>query len=327
MINKFIFLPACQHRDIISALGYNVMEIPEKKYITLANGEIYAYLEQGDKKPEKPSFLLLHGNSSSSVHYLPLFKRLVDSHLLSPDLRGFGDSSYNSGFGSLSELAEDIKLFTETLNISKVHVAGWSAGGGVALELAARYPSLVASLFLIQGMGYKGYPLYAKKPDGTFRPYSGREELARDPVLIAPALAAYESKDFAFFERLWNLSIYILNKPSEDENKLYISETLKQRNLVDFDWALAIFNMSDEHNGYVQGSGTIGNIRCPTVITSAKLDKLVPPGTARENAAAIRNAKLLEYENCAHSPLVDCPDRLAADILAHTGINTDTEVI
>ena len=25
---------------------------------------------------------------------------------------------------------------------------------------------------------------------------------------------------------------------------------------------------------------------------------------------------LLTYENCGHSPMVDCPDRLAADVLA-----------
>jgi len=41
----------------------------------------------------------------------------------------------------------------------------------------------------------------------------------------------------------------------------------------------------------------------------------------RENAAAIKGSKLLEYEKCGHSPLVDCPDRVAADILAHAGLS------
>ena len=288
------------------------MEKPQKKYIKLSNGETYAYIEQGEKNPP---ILLIHGNSSSSLHYLPLFKRLLDIHLIAVDLRGFGDSTYNGRFETLGELAEDIKLLTDALGLSKLHVIGWSTGGGIAMELASRYPSLVLSLFLIEGMGYKGYPLYAKNADGTYRPYSGKEELSRDPVLIAPALAAYESKDTAFFEKLWNYSIYALNKPGEEENKLYLEETVKQRNLIDVDWALAVFNMSDEHNGYSQGSGTIDGISCPVTITCAEFDKLVPPETSKANAAAIKGAKLLEYENCGHSPLVDCPDRLTADIL------------
>ena len=289
----------------------------EKKYIALPNGETYAYLEQGaDLRSGEKTFLLIHGNLSSSVHYLPLFNRLTGVRLVAPDLRGFGDSSYNAGFSSLGELAEDVKQFVDAAGISKAHVVGWSTGGGIAFELAVRYPALVSSIFVIEGVGYKGFPLVKKTPDGNFRPFTGKEELAADP-LIAPSLAAFESKDAAFFEHLWNKVIYAFNKPSAEENGLYIAETLKQRNLVDVDWALAAFNMSAEHNGYTQGSGAVGSINCPVTITCAAHDRTVPPETSRENASAIKGAALLEYENCGHSPLVDCPDRLAGDIAAH----------
>jgi len=310
------------------------MEIPEKKYIELQNGEKYAYIEQGERQTGK-TFLFIHGNSSSSMHYLPVFNRLKSApgealsgkHLIAPDLRGFGDSSYINRFDNLWELAQDIKLFMEALGIKNAHVIGWSTGGGVAMELASRYPSLVLSLFLIEGMSYKGFPLYAKNPDGTYRPYCGKDELALDPVLIAPALAAYENKDISFFDKLWNFSIYTINKPSEEENNLYLNETVKQRNLIDVDWALAVFNMSGGHNGYTQGRGTISNILCPVAVTCAESDKLVPPDTSRENALAIKGAYLLEYKNCGHSPLVDCPDRLAADILKHAGISEGSGLI
>ena len=297
------------------------MIIPEKKSVTLGNGETFTYIERAaDQKSAEP-FLLIHGNSSSSLHFLPLFSRLGGVRLVAPDLRGFGDSSYNAHFSSLRELAEDIKLFAEALGISRAHVAGWSTGGGVALELAAEYPALVSSLFLIEGAGYKGYPLYKKNSDGSYVPFASKEELASDPILIAPALAAHEAQNSAFFEQLWNMSVYIVNKPNPEESRLYADETLKQRNLVDLDWALASFNMSDVHNGYAMGSGTIGKIRCPVTITCADKDMLVPPATSRENAAAIKGAKLLEYPNCGHSPLVDCPDRLSADMLAHAGLS------
>ena len=297
--------------------SYN--NVPEKKSIRLANGETYAYFDLGANQKSPEPFLLIHGNSSSSVHFLPLFSRLTSVRLIAPDLRGFGDSSYNAHFSSLRELAEDVKLFADALGISKAHVVGWSTGGGIAFELAVLYPDLVSSLFIIEGAGHKGFPLYKKNPDGSFVPFASKEELAADPILIAPALAAHDAHNSAFFDVLWDKSIYINKKPGAEEGKLYISETLKQRNLVDLDWALATFNMSDGHNGYTMGSGTIGKIKCPVTITCADKDMLVPPATSRENAAAIKGAKLLEYENCGHSPLVDCPDRLAADILAHAG--------
>ena len=119
---------------------------------------------------------------------------------------------------------------------------------------------------------------------------------------------------------VWDASIYTGKKPSPEENKIYLAETLKQRNLIETDWALANFNISDKHNGYTMGSGGIKNIRCPVAFTCAELDVVIPPATSRENAAAISGSKLFEYEKCGHSPLVDCPDRLATDILTHAGI-------
>jgi pimeloyl-ACP methyl ester carboxylesterase len=137
---------------------------------------------------------------------------------------------------------------------------------------------------------------------------------------VAPPLAAFEAKNAEFFDGLWKAAIYNNAKPEAKDNEVYITETLKQRNLIDVDWALAAFNMSTEHNGYTAGSGTIGEIRCPVAITCAELDLVVPPDASRGNAAAIRGSKLLEYANCGHSPLVDCPDRLAADILSAAGV-------
>ena len=287
----------------------------DKKFITLPNGETYAYLEQGeDYKSVKETVLLIHGNLSSSLHFMPLFRDLSDLYLVAPDLRGFGDSSYNTRFSSLLELAEDVKLFAAGLGITKARVVGWSTGGGIALELAAKYPEFVSSLFSIQGIGHKGYPLYKKSADGTFIPYANKEELASDSAAIVPLLSALKEKDTSFIENLWNTSIYNKIKPTIEDNKIYITETLKQRNLIDVDWSLINFNVSDEHNGYSQGTGAIKNISCPVTFTCAGFDKVIPSSTIRENAAAIKGSKLIEYKESGHSPLVECPDQLVADI-------------
>jgi pimeloyl-ACP methyl ester carboxylesterase len=292
-------------------LRRNNMNIIQKKTVKLANGETYAYLDQGAGRV----YMLIHGNMSSSAHYLPLFSRLKNARVVAPDLRGFGDSSYNRRFSSLAELAEDVKLFADALGIGKAHIAGWSTGGGVALELAVKYPGFVSSVFVIEGVGCKGYPIFKKNPDGSLSPFASKEEMAAEPQAVAPPLAAFEAQNAAFFEQLWDMAIYPVNKPDPEANKLYIAETLKQRNLLDIDWALATFNMSNEHNGYAAGADTVGKIACPVAFTCAEMDIVVPPATARENAAAIKGAKLLEYPKCGHSPLVDCPDTVTADMV------------
>jgi pimeloyl-ACP methyl ester carboxylesterase len=95
-----------------------------------------------------------------------------------------------------------------------------------------------------------------------------------------------------------------------------MSETMKQRNIVDLDWALANLNMSDEYTPYGKGDGSIKNITCPVALTMGEKDVVVPGYMVMENLNALGDkATLLPYENCGHSPMVDCPDKLAADVI------------
>lgn len=58
----------------------------------------------------------------------------------------------------------------------------------------------------------------------------------------------------------------------------------------------------------------VQNRCCPCAFTSGELDMVVPRYMVMENVNAVKNSKLLAYEKCGHSPLVDCPDRLIKDI-------------
>ena len=287
----------------------------EKQHINIGK-ETLAYLDRGQGEP----VILLHGNMSSSLHFTPLFERL-EAHfrLIAPDLRGFGDSSYNEAFDSLGELAEDVNLFMEALEIPSAFVIGWSTGGGIALELAARHPEKVKKLFAIEGAGHKGYPIFQK--DEAFRstgkPYPTKEAMVQDPLQVAPMLPIFAMKNAAAMEAIWKASIYPVNQPAPEQSALWIDETLKQRCLVDLDWALASLNMSDAEGPYGPGDGSIHRVTCPCAFTSGDKDIVVPPYMVQENAAALGGkARLITYENCGHSPLVDCPDRLAADIIS-----------
>lgn len=286
----------------------------EKKFVNIGK-ETLAYLDEGQGEV----VLMIHGNMSSSVHFEPLISRIKDKYrCIAVDLRGFGDSSYNERFDTLGELAEDVNLLLEALEIPSVYLVGWSNGGGVGLKLCANHPEKVKKFFDIEGAGLKGYPLYVKdeKFQSTGKPYENKDHLATDPMSVAPVLRIYETGDGAMMAAIWDATIYTVGKPTKEQCDLWISETLKQRNLVDLDWALANLNMSDEYTPYGKGDGTIQNVTCPVALTMGEKDIVVPDYMVMDNYNALPDAKLLPYENCGHSPMVDCPDRLAADVQA-----------
>lgn len=288
----------------------------EKKRIALGNGERYAYSDMGAGE----CVVLIHGNMSSSVHYAPIVDALAKKYrVIAPDLRGFGDSSYVNRFDSLKELASDVRIMCGLLGITRAHVVGWSAGGGVAMELAAVAPELVMSLSLIEGAPHDGFPIYKKDDKGmpiVGSAYGSKAELASDPVQVAPMQAMLESGNAAGMAWVWDKTIYTAKKPTPEQSEMFIDETMKQRCLIDLDYALATINMGHGFNGYSDGDGGIDKILCPCLITACGKDIVVPTATAKANAAAIGdNAVIVEYPQAGHSPLVDCPNELANDLL------------
>ena len=286
----------------------------EKKYVNIGK-ETLAYLDEGQGEV----VLMIHGNMSSGVHYEPLISRIKDKYrCIAVDLRGFGDSTYNERFDTLDELAEDVNLLLEALGLDSVYLVGWSNGGGVGLKLCAMHPEKIKRFFDIEGAGMKGYPLFVKdeKFQSTGKAYENKAHLATDPLSVAPMIRVFETKDAPMMTAVWDATIYTVGKPTKEQSELWIRETLKQRNIVDLDWALASLNMSDEYTPYGKGDGSIHKVTCPVALTMGEKDIVVPGYMVMENYNALANATLLPYENCGHSPMVDCPDRLAADVCA-----------
>ncbi|PNS00739.1 3-oxoadipate enol-lactonase [Petrotoga miotherma DSM 10691] len=282
------------------------MDILLKK-IELPNGETLGYrYKQGGGK----TLLLIHGNMTSSKHW-DVFMEAFDSDytIYAPDLRGFGISTYNNPIDSLDDFKEDLKLFVDKLGLSKFDLMGWSTGGGVCMIFVADYPSYVGKLILMESVGTRGYPILKKDEKG--KPIKGeflktKEEIAQDPVQVVPILNAYNNKDKDFLKIVWEATIYTHNKPEPQKYEEYLDDMLTQRNLVDVDYALATFNISDDYNGIKQGDGRAKSIKCPTLILWGENDLVVPEQMALDIQNDIgENAKLIYLKNCGHSPLVD----------------------
>lgn len=98
--------------------------------------------------------LLLHGSPGSSLDFARLAPELArDFVVLAPDLPGFGGSEREVPDYSIAAHAVYVRQLLEQLSLARVHVLGFSMGGGVALELAGQAPSRVRSLTLLSSIG------------------------------------------------------------------------------------------------------------------------------------------------------------------------------
>ncbi|KFM99901.1 alpha/beta hydrolase [Bacillus clarus] len=286
------------------------------EFVSLSNGETIAYQEVG--RQNKEILVLIHGNMTSSQHWDLVIEKLQDRyHIYAMDLRGFGQSTYHKSIDSLQDFVEDIKLFIDELQLEKFSLMGWSMGGGVAMEFTATHPKLVEKVILVESVGMKGYPIFKKDINGqpiVSSLLKTKEEIAQDPVQIAPVLDAIKNMNKLYYRTIWNLLIYTHNQPEPERYEKYLDDMLTQRNFVDVNYSLITFNISDEHNGVVQGNGHIHRLQVPTLVVQGDRDYVVPQVVGEELAKNLPNAKLVILEDCGHSPFIDCLDEFIGHV-------------
>ncbi|MCH4886016.1 alpha/beta hydrolase [Acidaminobacter sp. JC074] len=283
------------------------------KFVSLDH-ETIAYREQGhgDKV-----VILIHGNMTSSAHYNLLMDRLTkDMKVYAVDLRGFGGSTYINPVNHLKDFSDDIKAFVSALKIDKFTIAGWSTGGGIAMQYCIDYPDDVEKLILFESVGISGYPIFRKDENGQAIVgdfLTTKEELAKDFVQVLPILNAYENKDKETLRAIWDALIYTNKKPDEDMYDYYLEDMLTQRNLVDVDYALMYFNISSEHNGVTEGTGEVSKLKLPTLIFQGKNDLVVPLEMGQGIYKAMDHATYVLHEG-GHSPFIDDLDMVVEEL-------------
>ena len=284
----------------------------KKENIRLPNGEELSYIKlgSGDK-----NLILIHGNYATSYQYIPLLKDIpLNFTIYAIDLRGFGDSSYYRRIQSLEDFANDIVLFTNLLKIEKFSVIGWSLGGGVAMQLAAILNDKVEKLVLISSTTYKGYPLYKKDDNGNLvygDAYSNPEDLLNDKFQVKPIVDMIETNNIKGMKSWLARNFYGESIIYDETLEQLAIESIKQRNLIDANFALATFNMGSMHNFYTAGNHAINHIKCPILHIVGQEDKVTPKYMSLENYYRLLDqSKLLEYERCGHSLLIDNPDAI-----------------
>lgn len=101
------------------------------------------------EKGQGEHLLLLHGNGDNCGY----FKGQIDEfakyyHVFAIDTRGHGQTPRGNMPFTISQFADDLSLFMESISIQKAHILGFSDGGNIALDFVLKYPEKVDRLIL-----------------------------------------------------------------------------------------------------------------------------------------------------------------------------------
>ena len=119
-------------------------------HIVGAAGHQVHYLAGGPAAEDTP-IVLLHGIFAEKDHWVDFARPLTGTwRVIAPDLPGFGDSGRHAHepYDYEAQVAR-LGAFLDALQLRRVHLAGNSMGGTLAVMFARQYPERVVSVALI----------------------------------------------------------------------------------------------------------------------------------------------------------------------------------
>jgi 3-oxoadipate enol-lactonase len=244
----------------------------------MSNPVTLHYTEQGQTLP----VILLHGYPLSSVIWQTQQQNLSDHYrVITPDLRGHGQSPAPDGIYDMDTLARDVLALMESLGIEKAAIMGHSMGGYVALAMWRLAPKRFAALGLIDSQAMPD------SEDTRSGRYKTAEKVFEDgSQVVAQAMT---------------LRLFAPNTP-EDEPAVE-----QVRTMILNTRPASIIGSLKGMAARPDSTDLLPQINVPVLILTGDKDQLIAPQKAEKMAAAIPSAVLATIEDAGHLPMLEQP--------------------
>ena len=213
----------------------------------------------------------------------PLMLQLASwSRVIKFDKRGTGLSDRPGGVATLEERIDDIRAVMDAAGSTSAHIFGMSEGGSMAMLFAATYPERTNSLIL-----YGTKPRWVRAPDYPWGPSFAERERQLDASAAGPAVPPdFESASL----RRW------IGSPIRDDPAFRDWFVRNSRASLSPAGYIALARW----NGRIDVRDILPTIRVPTLIMSKVGDPVIEIDAARDLAARIPGARLVEYPGEGH---------------------------
>lgn len=241
--------------------------------------------------PDGPPVLLLNGSMMTMGAWEPLAAPLGETYkVIRCDFRG---QIFSPGEAEprLEAHVADVVALLGSLDLQRVHLAGTSFGGLVAVRLAELHPERVASLAAITA---------APQVDDEFWESSAQ---VRDA-----ALAAAAGGDGG---KVLDLILPVTYSPEYLEaNAELLGAHRRQTALLPATWYRGIAAIISSIEG-LDLTPDLPRIQCPTLVLAGEKDQMFPLERSRALAAAIPGARFEVVPGGSHAIVIEKPAEVA----------------
>jgi pimeloyl-ACP methyl ester carboxylesterase len=254
------------------------------------DGERWHFLEAG----QGPLIVLVHGYTGSKENWLPVMKKLSETHrVIAVDLPGWGESMPEPG-RDYGPVAQSVRLaaFLKAQQQPVALLVGHSMGGMISGLMTSKHPELVERIVFMSSAGVR------------FK----ENEFARLVLKGGNPFAVYETDSFQDF-----LSTYVFADAPYVPNPIAGAIVAQRAGKKDFE--KTVFTQMRLGPEAFLLQDRLALITQPAVLLWCDGDKIIDPSAAEVFAAGLPISVTVMLKGCGHMPMMEQPEMVSAALL------------